>query len=95
MGLGAGIVTKFLAEGANVLIFDIKPPVHQKDLPQDRVAFYEGDVTREEDWIQALKVVVERWGSVDICVNNAGVVHCAGVRSPSPVLARGGRGEAC
>lgn len=82
MGLGAGIVRKFIHEGARVLIFDINKPsalALAATLPEGSVAVFEGDVTNEEHWKEALKVCLEEFGECHVVVNNAGVVHRAAV----------------
>lgn len=35
--------------------------------------FYVGDVTKEEDCFGAVKKALDRWGRLDIGVNNAGI----------------------
>jgi 3-oxoacyl-[acyl-carrier protein] reductase len=82
MGLGEGITRKFVEEGANVLLFEISAEHGQKvadSLPKEKAAFFKGDVTKVEDWQAALKEAQEKFGSLDIVVNNAGVVHNAAV----------------
>lgn len=82
MGLGAGIVRKFIQEGARVLIFDINKPSAlslASILPEGSVAVFEGDVTKEEHWKEALNVCLAEFGGCDVVVNNAGVVHRAEV----------------
>lgn len=71
-GLGKGIAQRFTEEGATTLITDIDP--------QGRIAatqlgadFYEQDVRSEEGWQQVFAHMVERYGRVDIVVNNAGI----------------------
>lgn len=77
LGLGEGIVRKFVHEGAKVLIFEINKDNGEKvasGLPNATAAFA-GDVTKEEDWRKALKLCLEKFGRCDVVVNNAGVVH--------------------
>jgi NAD(P)-dependent dehydrogenase (short-subunit alcohol dehydrogenase family) len=42
-------------------------------LPEPRIASLVLDVTDEDDWAAALDWVRERWGGLDVLVNNAGV----------------------
>lgn len=87
LGLGAGITRKFIAEGANVLLFEINKENGQKvadSLPMEKAQLFSGDVTEQDHWHDALKTCLERFGGCDIVVNNAGVVHRAGVRNPLP-----------
>lgn len=88
LGLGEGITRKFVEEGANVLLFEIHKANGQKvadSLPEGKAAFFEGDVTDQTHWEGALKACLERFGRLDIVVNNAGVVHTAAVRPFSPL----------
>ncbi|EGP82684.1 uncharacterized protein MYCGRDRAFT_97474 [Zymoseptoria tritici IPO323] len=78
MGLGEGIVRKFVIEGARVVIFEIDAAAGERvatSLPKDSVALYVGDVTNEAHWLAAVKMAVETFGGLDVVVNNAGVVH--------------------
>ncbi|EMC98023.1 hypothetical protein BAUCODRAFT_22873 [Baudoinia panamericana UAMH 10762] len=87
MGLGEGITKKFVDEGANVLLFEISQEHGQKvadGLPKDKAMFYKGDVTNLEHWEAALKQCQDKWGGLDIVVNNAGVVHRAGPSNEVP-----------
>ncbi|KAF2214310.1 hypothetical protein CERZMDRAFT_37932 [Cercospora zeae-maydis SCOH1-5] len=88
MGLGEGIVRKFVQEGARVVIFDINSELGQKvagSFTEEHVKFFQGSVTKEEDWKKALELVLGWTGKLDIVVNNAGVVHVA---APSPTVPR-------
>lgn len=78
-GFGRGIATKFLAEGAHVLIADLSAEaghavVQDLDLGSDgaRLLFQQGDVTKRADWEALLQVATDTWGGLDIVVNNAG-----------------------
>lgn len=74
LGLGEGIARKFVFEGAKVLLFEINKANGEKVAksldPSSAVAF-EGDVTKEQDWHEAVKQCVEKFGGLDIVVNNA------------------------
>lgn len=75
-GLGAGIVQKFLYEGARVLIFDLHAPAEQEEKEQGQqnssssLLFFKGNVTEEQDWKEALKMVLEKWGGLDVVVGS-------------------------
>lgn len=82
MGLGEGIARKFVAEGANVVLFEVdgaKADAVASSLPQGTAVAFRGDVTDQDAWDQAVKLSVEKFGALDIVVNNAGVVHRSGV----------------
>lgn len=76
-GLGAGIVQRFLEEGAKVWVGDLTPL--PPDSPTAAAVWVEMDVRREPDWERVLDAIVARDGRLDILVNNAGVFHSAPV----------------
>jgi len=89
LGLGEGIARKFVEEGCNVLLFEINAENGRKvaeSLPKEQAAFFEGDVTSARHWEDALKACQERFGGLDIVVNNAGVVHKSAVSSHASVM---------
>lgn len=76
-GFGAGIVQKFLSEGARVMIADING-----DAARDMAAALGQDAISQQvdvsdvDSVQAMADVVHSvFGSLDVLVNNAGVTH--------------------
>lgn len=74
-GLGAGIVQKFLDEGARVLIFDLHASAEQEEKEEGQqnsssLLFFKGNVTEEQDWKEALKMVLEKWGGLDVVVGS-------------------------
>ncbi|KAF2401915.1 oxidoreductase ucpA [Trichodelitschia bisporula] len=79
-GFGAGIAAKFASEGARVLVWDIdsaSASAVASSLPNALGLAFEGDVTKPADWSRALETCVQKWGSVDVLVNNAGIVYPA------------------
>ena len=95
LGLGEGIARKFVAEGARVLIFEIHPENGKRvanalnEASGSEVAVnFTGDVTKSEDWQQAVATCLKALDGLDIVVNNAGVVHRAAVSEtrPSPPI---------
>jgi 3-oxoacyl-[acyl-carrier protein] reductase len=71
-GFGLGIVEKFLAEGAKILVLDLQENNLAK---HDNVKFLMADVTKTTDWETALERCLSLWGKLDIVVNNAGVTY--------------------
>ena len=65
-GLGAALTAQLRARGAKVLATDLAGTVPVGD-------HLELDVTSDDDWSTALAWVEERWGGLDVLVNNAGV----------------------
>ena len=76
-GFGAGIVTKFVAEGARVLIADINAEAANAlahDLGHHATAM--GVDVSKRDGVDAMAAVaLKAFGHLDILVNNAGVTH--------------------
>ena len=75
-GQGAAAARAFVAEGARVVIADIADDAG-KALADElgASAYYRHlDVTSEADWESAVAEAVERFGGVDVLVNNAGVL---------------------
>ena len=76
-GFGAGIVRKFVAEGAQVMIADLNTALAQ-DLCQEMGAHAivaTANVANGES-VQAMAAqAMATWGQIDILVNNAGVTH--------------------
>ena len=74
-GIGLATVQKFLEEGAKVVIGDINEQLSTevlKALPSEDVKYITLDVTSEKSWIDAMAVVLEYFGKLNIVVNNAG-----------------------
>ena len=73
-GVGRGITEAFLAAGADVAICGRKEPA-QDELPGAdgrRAVFLTADVRDAEQAASVLTATAERWGRVDVLVNNAG-----------------------
>ncbi len=79
MGIGAGIATKFAAEGASVTIADISDKegtqlAQELSKKGSKAIFVHTDIT-DWDQVQAMvKKTLETFGKIDILVNNAGGV---------------------
>jgi 3-oxoacyl-[acyl-carrier protein] reductase len=76
-GFGAGIVRKFLAEGARVAIADINYAAAQalaQELDGEAVAVAV-DVSSNDSVAAMAGKILDRFGGLDILVNNAGITH--------------------
>lgn len=85
--MGEGIARKFIDEGCKVLLFEINAENGHRvadSLPKEQAVLFEGDVTNIQHWEQALKTCTEKFGALDIVVNNAGVVHRSAVSDLFP-----------
>lgn len=78
-GIGKATATKFLKEGASVVAVDIALERVQEAAAELRglgeVAAHGADVTKKGDCEAAVQACVDRFGGVDILINNAGVAH--------------------
>ncbi|KAI0197020.1 3-oxoacyl-reductase [Astrocystis sublimbata] len=74
-GFGKGIASKFIEEGCSVLIADLSDEAGQSVAKELGCAFTLGDVTRREDWERLLNEAVDKFGRLDIVVNNAGATY--------------------
>lgn len=76
-GMGAAHARAFVEHGAMVMLGDIADDTGQ-DLARslgDAAAYVHLDVTRAEDWADAVRATEERFGSLNVLVNNAGVLE--------------------
>lgn len=71
-GIGLAIARRFAAEGANVVAAARTEPVASFD-PNCGIAFRRTDVADSADVEGLVRFAVERWGGLDVLVNNAGV----------------------
>jgi NAD(P)-dependent dehydrogenase (short-subunit alcohol dehydrogenase family) len=75
-GLGASMARRFACEGARVLVVDIDAAKGAAVVESIGPAalFVEADVTDAAQVERAVSTAVERWGAIDVVVNNAGMV---------------------
>ncbi len=83
-GVGKACVEKFLAEGACVTALDINEKALESAYEAcDRLLTCKCDVGSEEDWANAVAKTVEKFGRVDILVNNAAIFIMKGLEDTS------------
>lgn len=78
-GQGEAHTRTLAAEGASVLMTDVLDESGEQVAAELREAghdvhYVHMDVTSEDDWKQVVASVKERWGGLNILVNNAGIV---------------------
>jgi 3-hydroxybutyrate dehydrogenase len=85
-GIGLGIATRFAAEGANIVLNGMGDAAEIEKLRAKLAAqykitvLYDGADMLKPDTIAAmLRKAIERFGAVDVLVNNAGIQHVAPV----------------
>lgn len=79
-GIGEGIARRLAAEGGRVLVNDINAQAGQRVAADIRAAggeavFFQADVTKSKDVEAMVQEAVQRFGRLDVVVNNAGWTH--------------------
>ncbi|WP_298982541.1 SDR family oxidoreductase [uncultured Roseibium sp.] len=74
-GFGAGIVRKFTAEGASVLIADLNLALAQDVATETGCKAVKVDVASNDSVRSLAETALAELGRVDILVNNAGITH--------------------
>lgn len=87
-GIGAETARTLARAGAAVMVTDLLDPdaealVGELEAAGQRAGFVHHDVTSEESWIEAVQQTVERFGKLNIAVNNAGVFLGKGILDTS------------
>ncbi|MDP6707282.1 MAG: SDR family oxidoreductase [Alphaproteobacteria bacterium] len=82
-GFGAGIAKRFAEEGARVVVNDLAEDDGEAVAAEIReaggeAAFHRADVASDEEMGRLVATALERFGGLDIIVNNAGVPQVAG-----------------
>lgn len=74
-GFGKGIAAKFVEEGATVTIADLSEDAGLKAAEELGCTFFKTDVTSRDHWQSLLEDVLNKHGSLDIVINNAGATY--------------------
>ncbi len=85
-GIGAATVRAFHAAGARVVITDVldrEGAALATELGTD-AAYLHPDVTDEDGWAAALEPALDRFGGLDVLVNNAGIVEFGAIDEQQP-----------
>lgn len=72
-GIGRAIAARFKQDGANVTIADINPISLEQTTSELGVDGVLTDVSKETDVKRLIETVLERHGTIDVLVNNAGL----------------------
>lgn len=68
-GIGKAVTDEFLNQGSKVVVADI----NEKESDNENLVYVKCDVTNREDVKNLVKTAVEKFGTVDVLVNNAGI----------------------
>ena len=74
-GFGAGIVKKFIQEGAKVVVADINLDNAEKVVMASGGFAVEVDVSNSLSFKNMVDKTLEKFGKIEIMVNNAGITH--------------------
>lgn len=82
-GIGLAVCERLIEEGARVMIADIDTAAGETQAQRlgEHAVFQRLDVVREADWDAALDEIEQRWGGVDVLVNNAGIAMMGDIES--------------
>ena len=74
-GIGEAVARAFVREGARVLVTDVRDDLGGEVAASlgGAAAYLRLDVREEADWERAMDAVTDRWGRLDVLVNNAGI----------------------
>lgn len=78
-GIGAATARGFAAEGAQLVVTDVREDEVAGVAEETGAVPARLDVTAEADWVAAVALAVERHGRLDVLVNNAGIGWVGGV----------------
>jgi NAD(P)-dependent dehydrogenase (short-subunit alcohol dehydrogenase family) len=74
-GLGKTLAEFLKKEGSKIIICS-KNEIEIRQVAKDlRVDYFLGDVTKEQDMINLVEFSIQKFGSLDIWVNNAGILY--------------------
>jgi 3-hydroxybutyrate dehydrogenase len=90
-GIGLGVAHAFAAEGANVIINGFGPAdvIEQTrreldGLGSGTVLYHPADMTKPDQIADLIATAAEKFGTVDVLVNNAGIQHVARIEDFPP-----------
>jgi len=86
-GIGRACVEALLNEGVHVMIADINGGQISELLKthHDKAGFAQLDVRNEEQWANAVQACENKWGRLDILINNAGVSKLSDGHNPETI----------
>jgi NAD(P)-dependent dehydrogenase (short-subunit alcohol dehydrogenase family) len=70
-GIGAGFVERFLGEGYDVVATALQAT--GKLTPSSRLLLVDGDIGKRETAAEVVRTAVDRFGAIDVLVNNVGI----------------------
>lgn len=90
LGIGFGIVKRFVEAGADVLVADLNERALREALAKlkgpGKAEALVLDVSKDEEWERAVQVCVGKFGKLDVLVNNAGIYPQVPMLKMEPAL---------
>ena len=85
-GLGEALVKRFIEEGASVVGVDLNEEKLNETIAKygDNAVAMKLDVTDDAGWIKVVDATVEKFGKLDVLVNNAAMMSNKGVLELTP-----------
>lgn len=83
-GIGEGIATRFVEEGARVVIADTEVEAGKATAARLGGLFVETDISRRDHAERATQAAIDRFGGLDILVQNAGIYPWTLIENISP-----------
>lgn len=87
-GIGLAITEKFLREGASVAIFDIDQAAIDEAIAvnasTNHISGYQVDITDYDGVCKVMAAVAQKYGRIDVLVNNAGIISDALLHKMTP-----------
>jgi 3(or 17)beta-hydroxysteroid dehydrogenase len=80
-GIGAACARQLAREGARVVVTDVDREGGEAVAEEVGGLFVEQDVSLEESWPPLIETTMGRFGSLDVLVNNAGIVVTADIEA--------------
>jgi 3alpha(or 20beta)-hydroxysteroid dehydrogenase len=89
-GTGAAIARRLAEEGARVVLGDLldEPGEAVAKAIGEAASYRHHDVTRADEWEAIVAHALERFGAVDVLVNNAAVLHLGTIETTSEEVLR-------
>jgi len=84
-GTGEATARRFVSEGASVILADVLDEPGEKLAAElgESALYLHVDVTNEADWGRCVEATKERFGRIDVLVNNAAILHIAPLEQTS------------
>jgi len=84
-GLGRGFVERFLKDGYDVVFCDVNEKLGQEVANENGSTFIKVDVTKHLQVESFFKQIKEKFGRLDVIINNAGIAQPKGKQCDIPV----------